>query len=75
MTDKYIFSVITAVYNAEKYIDSMINSVITQNIGFNNVQLILIDDGSTDNTNTKLRNYKEKYPDNIILILLIHKIY
>ena len=68
MTDKYIFSVITAVYNAEKYIDSMINSVITQNIGFNNVQLILIDDGSTDNTNTKLRNYKEKYPDNIILI-------
>ena len=68
MKDKYIFSVIIAIYNSENYIESAIKSVIKQNIGFNNIQLILVDDGSTDNTIEKLKKYERKYPENVIVI-------
>jgi glycosyltransferase involved in cell wall biosynthesis len=42
------FSVIIPIYNAEKYISQAINSVLDQ--GFDDYELILIDDGSTDNS-------------------------
>lgn len=44
----YTFTIIIPVYNAEKYIGEMIDSVINQT--YKNWNLILIDDGSTDNS-------------------------
>ena len=61
-----LFSIVMACYNVEDYIDEAIDSLIGQSIGFgSNVELILVDDGSTDETSNICKNYVKKYPDNI----------
>ena len=61
-----IFSVVMACYNCESYLDETINSLIGQSFSFgSNIQLILVDDGSTDDTAEICRRYVELYPDNI----------
>jgi len=70
----YKFSIITAVYNTQNYISETIDSVINQSIDFKqNVQLILVNDGSTDNSLEILQEYQKQYPENIILITTEHK--
>lgn len=64
----YKVSVIVPMYNVEKYLKECIESIIQQTIGFkNNIQLILIDDCSTDKTYSIAQKYAEKYGDNIVL--------
>ncbi len=66
---KFKFSVIIPVYNAEKYIEETIESVIEQTIGFEkSIQLILINDGSADNSEEICLKYKNQYPHNIVYI-------
>ena len=43
-----MISVILNVYNGEKYISRCIESVLAQN--YNDIELIIVDDGSKDNT-------------------------
>ena len=63
----FLFSVIMPIYNVGKYLDESITSVINQTIGFKeNIQLILINDGSTDKSEKICKKYLEQYPDNII---------
>lgn len=56
---------IIPVYNAEKHLKETINSIINQSIGFNNIELILVDDFSTDNSKKIIEEYAESY-NNII---------
>lgn len=64
---KYKFSVIIPIYNVEDYLEETIKSVINQTIGFQeNIQLVLINDGSPDNSEKICLKYKELYPENII---------
>ena len=65
---KFIFSIIIAIYNTEKYLEEAINSVINQSFDFNKVQLVLVDDGSTDNSLEICKSYKTKFPSNIVVI-------
>ena len=60
----YKVSVIIPTYNAGKFIKSSVESVINQSIGFENIELILVDDNSTDSTKTILKQYAKEY-DNI----------
>ena len=71
MNYKFKFSIVSAVYNVGPYIDEMIKSIVNQDIGFEkNVQLILVDDCSTDNSFDICTKWQEKYPKNIIAIRL-----
>ena len=65
--EKFKFSVIIPVYNVENYLEETINSVIDQTIGFeDNIELVLINDGSPDKSEKICLKYKEKYPNNVI---------
>ena len=45
------YSIVSACYNVSQYIDDFIESIIYQSLDFEkNIQLILINDGSTDDT-------------------------
>ncbi len=69
MSKNFLFSVVTAAYNVELYLAEAIDSVIKQTIGFKkNIQLILVDDGSTDGTGAICDKYQKKYPENIVVI-------
>ncbi len=63
---KYKFSVVIPVYNVEKYLAETIDSVIGQTIGFkDNIEIILVNDGSPDNSGAICEKYRDMYPDNI----------
>lgn len=70
MEDKnFVFSVITPIYNVEEYLEEAIESVINQTIGFKeNIQLILVNDGSPDESYKICERYRDEYPDNIVYI-------
>lgn len=57
----YKISVIIPTYNSEKFIEKTINSVINQSIGFENIELIIADDNSSDNTKNILKRFDSKY--------------
>lgn len=47
-----------SIYNVELYLKECINSICNQT--YNNLQIILVDDGSTDNSLTICRQYQKK---------------
>ncbi len=56
-------SIIIPVYNAEKYLKKCIDSVINQNV--ESKEIILVNDGSIDNSQEIIDEYVAKYPDMI----------
>ena len=68
----FLFSVIMPIYNTGRYLDESISSIINQTIGFENIQIILVNDGSLDKTEEISLLYKQVYPNNIIYIKLEH---
>ncbi len=65
--ENYLISIIMPTYNAEKYIKRCIDSIINQTMDFNKIELIIVDDNSTDSTKDILTEYATKY-SNIKLI-------
>ena len=68
MRNSYDFSVITAVYNAAPFLRETVESLLRQDFGFSRVQLILCDDGSTDESPALCDAYAKQYPDNVTVI-------
>ena len=63
----YILSVVIPAYNCGAYLEEAILSVVEQDIGFaDNVQLILVDDGSTDATPDICERYARLFPENVV---------
>lgn len=61
------FSVIVPVYNCEKYLEKCLDSIINQN--YDDYELILIDDGSSDSSVTIVDDYEKKYKN----VRVLHK--
>ena len=63
------YCIVTAVYNTEKYLDNYFKSITTQNLDFEKyIHIILIDDGSTDESATIIKKWKQKFNLNISYI-------
>lgn len=58
-------SVVIPVYNVEKYLERCVESVVRQT--YTNLEIILVNDGSTDNSLNICRKLQEKYPQIIIV--------
>ena len=67
MTTKKL-SVIVPCYNAENIIDRCLNSLVNQTLGLDKMEIILVNDASTDGTLDVLKSWEQKYPDSILLI-------
>lgn len=52
-------SIIIPVYNTSKYLDKCLMSVIKQN--YQNTEIVLVNDGSTDNSDEICKKYSKKY--------------
>lgn len=52
-------SIVVPVYNTEKYIERCLNSIINQT--YKNIEIIIINDGSTDKSEEKIKPYLIKY--------------
>jgi len=56
-----LVSVVVATYNGEKYVGLQLDSIIQQT--HRNIEVIVVDDCSTDNTYSVLKKYAEDYPN------------
>ena len=63
MKDK--ISIIVPIYNTEKFLDKCLNSLVNQT--YKNIEIILIDDGSTDNSLNICLDYQKK--DSRVIVL------
>lgn len=69
MKKNFLISVIVPIYNVEDYIDETLQSIVGQSVGFtDNIQLILVNDGSPDRSDEVCKKYVKCYPDNITYI-------
>lgn len=57
----YKISIIIPVYNMEDYLYNAIESIKNQTFGFENIEVILVDDNSTDNSRNIIRKYCKQY--------------
>ena len=55
----YDLSIVIPAYNAEKYIEECLDSIVLQNTRYN-VEVIVVNDGSEDKTTEKLEKYTQK---------------
>ena len=65
MQDRPLVSVIVPVYNTEKYLEKCLDSILRQT--YDNLEIIVINDGSTDNSLSVAENYAAK--DNRIICI------
>lgn len=59
-------SVIVPVYNVEKYMEECVDSILAQS--YSNIEIILVDDGSTDHSGEICDRYATKYPEKVRVI-------
>lgn len=61
-------SIIIPCYNASSYIERCLTSICSQTIGVEKLEIILVNDASTDNTLELLEQWEKRYPEQIIVV-------
>ena len=64
--EKALISVIIPVYNVAEYIDRCVDSLLSQT--YSNIEIILINDGSTDNSSEVCHRLGDRHSDKIKVI-------
>lgn len=59
-------SVVIPVYNSEEYLGETLESVAAQTVGMDAVQVVIVDDGSTDGSAAICRSFQDRYPANVV---------
>lgn len=59
-------SVIVPVYNVEKYIQKCLNTLVNQTL--EDIEIIIVNDGSKDNSIKIIQNFIQKYPEKIVYL-------
>ena len=68
LKNKLGISIITPTYNRADELDFLLNSISNQSITLENVQCVISDDGSTDDTKILIKNWQEKAEFEILYI-------
>lgn len=64
-------SVIVPIYNASKYLSQTLDSLVNQTL--QDIEIICINDGSTDNSESILNEYKRNYPEKIVVYTKLNR--
>lgn len=67
-SEKKVLSVSIAAYNVEKYLNKAIESLLINEKYIKQLEIIIVNDGSTDNTKSIAEKYEEEYPEVIKVI-------
>ncbi len=67
MVKRQLISIIVPCYNVEKYLDECVQSLLDQT--YDNIEIILVDDGATDSTGEMCDEWAAKYEN----IIAVHK--
>ncbi len=62
MQNEPLFSVVIPAYNAEDFVCEALDSVAGQTMSKSNYEIIAVDDGSTDETSSKISAWAKEYP-------------
>lgn len=62
-----ILTVVVPTYNAEKYLEKNLNSLCVEEV-LSEIEVIIVNDGSTDSSINIANKYAEKYPDSYKVI-------
>ena len=65
---KFKASIVVPVYNTAEYLPECLDSLVGQSIGMDVIQIVVVDDGSTDGSAEIIRSYAERYPDNFVFL-------
>ena len=68
----FLFTVIISIYNSGRYLEDSIDSILNQTVNFTNIQIILVNDGSTDHSEKISLIYRANFGKNIIYIKINH---
>lgn len=61
-------SIIVPCYNVEQYIEQCMDSLVCQTMGIDNLEIIAVNDASTDGTLEILMRFEKRYPDSVLVI-------
>lgn len=62
------FTVISPMYNVARYLAEFFDSLESQTFGFDNLEIVLVDDGSEDDTYAAASDFARRHPGNVTVL-------